>query len=141
MSSKKIQQIALCDITVSHNPRCPAQALQDSMIEQGFYTGTEAEPKAWLPLDLMHELVFVKGADKTAFVDLIEKYERDPKGIVDLAASRAKEEIEPVVLRAFRTFDKKLKKHVQRYGIVAGERRILAAAYNHAKHDTHPWAY
>jgi len=138
---KKLVRVPLSSITVSHNPRQPARELQKHLIGLGYYTGEEGEEVPWTPLELIHELVLNdEGLHQTEgqceYVRIIEKYESDPKGIVDLACSRRSDEIQPVLLRSFRAKNpnREVGGYVERYGVVAGERRILAAAYNYAKH-------
>lgn len=127
MADRTILSVALASITVSHNPRNPTQALSDALEKEGYADKTV--------LDLVHELALSDDAAKRAeFCRLLETYEGEavPDGIVNLAKSRANSEIQPILLRDFRSKDGDA--YVTRYGVVAGERRTLAAAYNFAKH-------
>ena len=120
-----ILQVSLSQITTSHNPRRPCPVLQDSLTKEGYENYT--------PLRLVHELALSDDAAKKAeFCRLIETYEGETvnDGIVNLAKSRAGIELQPIVLRDFRS--QKDGAYVTRYGVVCGERRVLAAAYNHA---------
>lgn len=127
-----VVSVPLRDITVSHNPRHPVPNLQAALADEGF--------EGYTVLDLVHELALSDDpANKAKFVALIDKYESEGHdGLVALAVSRAKEEIEPILLRAFRTKPAGSDVHVRRYGVVVGERRVLAAAYNHCKHGFAP---
>jgi len=125
-----IQSIELRLITTSHNPRQPAPALQNALEQEGYADYTMPQ--------LVHELALSEDPNQRAkFVSLIERYEsgEGPDTILSLAASRLHREIQPIFLRSFRV-GKKGEEYVTHYGIVAGERRVLAAAYNHAKHGT-----
>ena len=83
------------------------------------------------PLEMIHELALSPDADKRkAFAELIEKHE---PSIVSLAASRDQDEIEPIMLRSFRVKLPTTGEYVERYGVVVGERRIIAAAYSYAR--------
>ena len=122
-----VERVNLADITTSHNPRRPERALQEALADEGY--------EGWTLLDLVHNLAQSDNVDdRVRFVELVEKYCSQERGLVELAASRRDAEIEPVLLRSFRA--KVGEEYVQRYGIVVGERRVLAAAYNHAKHHT-----
>ena len=128
MSDKSIHRIDLHDITVTHNPRCPARGLARGLAEEGVEDS---------PIALVHRLALSDNPDDRAeFVRLVEKYESGPKGLVELAASRRKQELQPISLRSFRSqvAGTNPVEYVQRYGVVMGERRYLAAAYNYAKH-------
>jgi hypothetical protein len=126
-----IELISLRAITTSHNPRRPAESLQAALETEG-YAGYTI-PK------LIRELALGTPEQKAIFVSLIERYEdgETPDTIVSLAKSRAHKEIQPILLRSFRV--KEGEGYVTHYGVVAGERRVLAAAYNHAKHGLPPW--
>jgi hypothetical protein len=130
--------VLLRDILVSHNPRSPVPALQAALADEGYedYSALELAQKLALSED---------PADKAKFVALVDKYENTgtPDSLVALADSRARKEIQPILLRAFRVLDgvdeaTGKNKYIHHYGIVVGERRVLAAAYNHAKHGTKP---
>jgi len=128
-----IVKTALASITTSHNPRDPMPALSEAMIAEGYWTGDNANPTPWSVIDLIHSLALSEDADERAkFVGLVDKYE---PAIKHLAASRKNVEIQPVVLRSFRVNVSPAghpKEYVERFGVVAGERRILACAYSHA---------
>lgn len=121
----------LAKIRVAHNPRCPVPSLSANLAEEG-YEGLSF-------LELVHQLALSEDAAKRAeFVRLFDKYESD-KGedahtVVSLANSRRRFEIEPILLRDFRSKDRETGEYETYYGIVAGERRVLAAAYNFAKY-------
>lgn len=124
--STAIQSILLASITISHNPRRPCGLLQDNLAKEGYENYTM--------LQLIHELALSDDSVKQAeYCRLIETYDGDgqEKSIVSLAKSRAEMEIQPILLRDFRS--QLAGVYVTRYGIVAGERRCIAAAYNHAK--------
>ena len=127
-----IVSIPLREIVVSHNPRHPVPALQSVLADEGYDN----------VIDLVQELA-LSGypVDRAKFVALVEKHEGNgsPDSLVALADSRAKNEIQPILLRAFRVkvgVDEVTgeNKYVRHYGVVVGERRVLAAAYNYAKH-------
>lgn len=132
--------VTLAEITVSHNPRCPSLVLRAALEAEGHPGKTF--------LNLVHELALSSDpAKKAEYCRLMEKYEGEEiaDGIVQLAISRAHMELQPIVLRDFRvkkTGDTPLaegeSEYLVRYGVVAGERRILACAYNHAKHGANP---
>lgn len=125
---KKIARIALSAITTSHNPRRPIRELQ-SQLEADIALGTRNIPAN--PLELVHKFALNTDADKKkVFTDLIERYE---PSIVSLAASRDQDEIEPIMLRSFRAKLPGSNEYVEKYGVVVGERRIIAAAYSYAK--------
>ena len=128
MSDKTLHRVDLHDITVTHNPRCPARGLARGLVAEGVEDS---------PIALVHRLALSdNAADRAEFCRLVEKYESVPKGLVELAASRRKQELQPISLRSFRSQVPGTKpvEYVQRYGLVMGERRYLAAAYNYAKH-------
>jgi hypothetical protein len=128
--------IRLADIRTSHNPRRPTPELQDALAAEGF--------EGYALLELCHELALSEDPeDKAKFVALVEKYCSDPKGLVELAASRREIALQAVLLRSFRVkrpdhSDASETGYIVQYGIIAGERRVLAAFYNHAKHDDAP---
>jgi len=128
MSSSSIDPIPLSAIFTSHNPRKPCANLQAALADEG-YAGKTL-------IQLVHTLALGDTEQKAEFVRLVEKYENvdsnEESCLVSLAASRAKREIQAILLRDFRS--KVPTGYETRYGIVAGERRFLAAAYNHAKH-------
>jgi len=128
MSDKSIHRIHLRDITVTHNPRTPARGLARGLVEEGIECS---------PIALVHDLALSdNAAERAEFCRLVEAYESGPKGLVELAASRRKQELQPISLRSFRSqvAGTDPVEYVQRYGVVMGERRYLAAAYNYAKH-------
>lgn len=128
-----LKEIQLSDITTSHNPRRPCQTLQDALVAEGYEGHTM--------IDLIQKLALSPEVEKRAeFCRLIETYEGETvsDGIVNLANSRANTEIQPILLRDFRAKIKGSDEYVTRYGIVAGERRCIAAAYNYAKHGLTP---
>lgn len=149
---KVIRRISLSHITVSHNPR---NAFPGLSLTAGTYTlplDKEVADKVaeipyhqpgdgathlipFTPLEIIHAWALSLEPEKhQRFCDLIEKYE---PSVVQLAASRLQDEIEPVILRSFRVKvpgQNGEHEYIERYGIVAGERRIMAAAYNYAKH-------
>lgn len=128
-----LKEILLADITTSHNPRRPCQLLQDALVAEGY--------EGYTMIDLIQELALSDDSQKRAeFCRLVETYEGEtvPDGILNLANSRANTEIQPILLRDFRSKVKGTDDHVTRYGIVAGERRCIAAAYNYAKHGIKP---
>ena len=122
----QVVQIPLQSITTSHNPRRPCPELQAALESEGY--------EDYSMLALIRELALSEDETKRAeFCHLIETYDgQDVNSIVQLANSRANVEIQPILLRDFRSKDGD--GYVTRYGIVAGERRCIAAAYNHAKH-------
>lgn len=119
---KVIRRINLRDITVSHNPRNPIPNLYNALKEQEINVS---------PIELIHEYAFTDKAQQ--FVSWVEMYESGPKGLVELATSRQEKELEPIILRSFRVRIPGSEEYVEKYGIVAGERRTLAAAYLFAK--------
>ena len=128
--------IPLNKIIVSHNPRCPASGLVENLEGEGFPNIT--------PLQLVHRLALSESADDRAvFVRLMEKYEWkkdgevDPESIVALAESRYKDgALQPIVVRRFTNFENN--QHIEKYGLVVGERRTLSQAYLHCKYDVKP---
>lgn len=111
-----IQSIKLESITVSHNPRWPIRNLQIMGYD---------------PIRMIHDYALSKEKEKQDhFVELIESHEPE---IVALATDLLDCQIMPVLLRNNGT---KLVNDVPvtRYGLVDGERRFLAMAYNKAKH-------
>lgn len=107
-------KIGLSEIRGTHNPRNPLPQLQAALASEG-YEGQQL-------LDLVHNLALSNDdATKAKFVKLIEKYE---SSIVELAASRRHAAIQSIMVR-------RVDKH---YSLVVGERRLMACAYNHAKH-------
>ena len=128
MTTNEIRRIDLHDIITSHNPRCPARGLAEGLVAEGI-----TEP----PLALVQRLALSdNAADRAEYVRLVEQYEGQPQGLVELAESRRQKEIQPINLRAFRSAVKGTEpvQYVQRYGIISGERRVLAAAYLYAKY-------
>lgn len=132
---KKILPIALADITISHNPRAPISV--DARVTEGF-VHENGEP--WTGVEMIQALALNENPDeRKKFVDFMEKYEAGEQGIIELAKSRTNAELAPVVLRSFRIKDKNNPgEYIERYGVVAGERRVLAAAYLYAKINTNP---
>lgn len=141
MSDRDIVDLRLSDITVSHNPRNPARQLSVNLLGEGFPEGTKI-------LDLVHKLALSDDPhDRERFVELMEKYEWrdpqtgdiDPESIVELAKSLLMRQIEPIMVRDFRVLDRAATEangsnvYVTRYGLVVGERRTIATAYNYAK--------
>lgn len=107
-------KIALSEIRGTHNPRNPLPQLQAALASEGY--------EDQQLLDLVHNLALSDDETKrTKFVKLIEKYE---SSIVELAASRRHSAIQPIMVRIVD----------EHYALVVGERRLMAAAYNHAKH-------
>jgi len=132
MATHQIVTVSLRSITTSHNPRRPCAKLQDALAAEGY--------ENYSMLDLVHELALSDDPDKRAeFCRLIETYDgaEISDGLVSLAKSRAENEIQPILLRDFRSKNKN-DEYETRYGVVAGERRCLAAAYNYAKHGIEP---
>lgn len=143
--SDTILELDLHLITVSHNPRNPIRHLSRNLQGEGFPEGTTA-------LDLVHTLALSEDlADRARFVKLMEKYEWldpitddiDPESLVEVANSiRDTRQIQPIMVRDFRTLDRVTTAtvgnnvYVTRYGLVVGERRTVAAAYNYAKYGT-----
>jgi hypothetical protein len=124
-----VTPVALADITTSHNPRRPCPTLQDHLTEKlGGMT----------LLEFCHEYALGDEAQRQTFVELIEGHESYTKGIVELAASRRIRQIEPILLRNFRVKAKAGSEaegeYITRQGVICGERRVIAAFYNHAKH-------
>lgn len=128
IGEKLVQRIALSHITQSHNPREPVPNVTSHLAEEGHPSLT--------PMELVHTLALSEDpAKKAEYVRLIEKYETHPKGLLELAASRRLNELEPILIRDFRlSGTDEAGKRIVRFGIVCGERRFMAAAYNHAKH-------
>ena len=119
--STENSRVNLVDINQTNNPRCPCKKLVQALAEEGYAD--------WTPLQLVQDLALSADAkDKAEFCRLVEKYETEPQDLLELAASRRVKEIQPIVLRAV-----KVKGEIK-YALVAGERRLLAAAYNHTKH-------
>lgn len=135
----KVQRsINLIDITVAHNPRTPVPNLSKNLFQKNLENYIDNY------LGLVHDYALSDDSEKQSlFVQLMEEYENHPKGIVELAASRRKQALQPINVRRFRSLDrinstKTNKVYLVRYGIISGERRTLAAAYNHAKHGDDP---
>lgn len=127
-----VQRINLDRIFITHNPRSPAKNLQDAVEQMEEY-------KNWQCIDLVRNLALSeKPEDRAKYVELIETYESGEREIVELAASRRKGEAAPVLLRAYTVVNKENNNKEERYSVISGERRVLAAAYNHAKHDDKP---
>ncbi|RDJ35018.1 MAG: hypothetical protein DWQ19_09290 [Crenarchaeota archaeon] len=129
-----VVSIPLSKITTSHNPRNPALKLLAALSEEGY--------EGYNTIRLIQELALSDDpANKEKFVSLVETYENDgsPESLVSLAESRRHAEIQPILLRSFRVKAGTVAEtgetaYVRHYGVVVGERRVLAAAYNHAKH-------
>ena len=122
-SNNVLITISLSRITVSHNPRCPIPDLTQHGEELGY--------GEWMAMDYIHQLALSDDpADRATFCKLIETYENNPvDGITALAESRRIVEIQPINLRAQHGSIAE-----RNYGVVSGERRLIAAAYNYAKH-------
>lgn len=123
-SNNTLATITLARITISHNPRCPIPDLTQHREELGY--------DDWTAMDFIHQLALSDDpTDRATFCKLIEKYENDPvDGIIALAESRRQVEIQPINLRAQHgSIDDRT------YGVISGERRVIAAAYNYAKHN------
>lgn len=128
---RKVDRISLDRIVVSHNPRNPIRSLSSHLDEET------------TPLSLIHDMALSDDMDQVSkFVEMMETHEQattddDPEekrhGIVALALSRIKEEIQPVVVRPFSRKNAETGEHETFYGMIAGERRVLAAAYAWAK--------
>lgn len=120
-----IRRIELSQITASDNPRNPAprlaEAIDGSLLAFALAMGLSPD-----------------AADRKKFVDLVEKHESqpDPQGpsLVELADSRRNCDIQPVSVRQIGG----QKGKSPTFGVVFGERRLLAAVYNYAKHGDHP---
>lgn len=132
---KLVQPTPLTLITTSHNPRWPARNLQEHLAQEGYADYVET------PLALIHLLALSDDPAKRAeFVRLLETYEGGARQVVELAASRRKHQLQPISLRRFRVLNREKSDaagsnvYEHRYGLIAGERRLLACAYNHAKH-------
>ena len=111
------ERINLADIKEANNPRCPCRKLVQALAKEGYAD--------WTPLQLVHDLAISdKSEERAEFCRLVEKCETEPQDLLELAAGRRIEEIQPIALRSVRGG----------FAIIAGERRVLAAAYNHAKH-------
>lgn len=127
---QEVKRIQLADIVSTYNPRSPARGLQAGLADEGY--------EDCRPIDLVRQLALSDNpADRVEFCRLLEKYEGGSNGIVELAASRRVQELQPINLRSFRSHVKGTadpKVYVQRYGVISGERRLIAAAYNYAKH-------
>lgn len=122
----KVESLNLVDFTVCHNPRRPVPGLQDNFAKEGYENYT--------PMQFAHELGLSEDEEKrNKFVELVEKYESEPRGLVDLASSRRSEAIQPITVRVA----SRKGGHVH-YALVAGERRYLAGVYNYAKHGDKP---
>lgn len=124
-----IRRIPLEKITTTHNPRCPVPDLAAGLD----FDPTDGQAR----LDFIRKALSDDEAVRKEFIDAIEQYEGGPEGIVELAASRRVEEIEPILLRSFRIkapTETDPSNYEERYGLVVGERRLFAAAYNHAKY-------
>jgi hypothetical protein len=139
VASRSEYRVKLSDVTTSHNPRHPAPDLQAALVEEGYFHERDGEKVALTPLELIHKLVFGEDPDgKAKYVALVDKYENGEEGLVSLARSRQKAEIDAIKVREFRSQDGKNEdgstKYVERYGIIDGERRYMAQVYNYAKH-------
>lgn len=135
---KVIKQIRLTDITVSHNHRDPAPNLTAAFVGESVAKDDNGTAVPLSVIEFIHQYALSEYDDKRErFCTLLERYENTgPQDIVPLANSRRQNELQPVYLRSFNTISEG--EHVSRYGIIAGERRILAAAYNYAKHGERP---
>jgi len=122
-----IARIELGDITTSHNPRRPCPDLQDHLA---------ANMGGMTLLEFCYEYALGDDTAKATFCELVEQFESYEKGIVELAASRRVREIEPILLRNFRVKARGTDdgEYITRQGVICGERRVIAACYNHAKY-------
>lgn len=128
MSKKTVSRVDLRSITVTHNPRCPARGLAEGMRKEGIEDSF---------IDLCHNLAFSEDdAKKAEFIRLVETYESGPNGLMELAASRLANELQPICLRSYRAKLAGSEEFVERYALIMGERRYLAAVYNYVKHNT-----
>jgi ParB-like chromosome segregation protein Spo0J len=119
--------IRLKDIVTSHNPRNPAEDLQNAFADNGIESADF--------ISFVHEYALSPDEEKRQiFCYMVEEYENGPMGILDLAISRLKNPLQPINLRVFPSKPDDSDIAVDRYGIMAGERRYMAAAYNFAKH-------
>lgn len=134
------QSISLHLITVSHNPRNPARRLLVNLPGEA-YKGEQYNPET-TPLELARRLALSDDpADRAEYVRLLELYEWkspadgiiNPESLVALAESLRKKQIEPIMVRDFRSKGSDGEYHT-RYGIVVGERRFLATCYLFAKY-------
>jgi ParB-like chromosome segregation protein Spo0J len=127
----QVQPISLSDITTSHNPRNPAQNISDAFAEHGI-----AEDYTFV--DFVQDYALSDDPERrAAYCTMIEEYESYPQGLLDLANSRRKNgALQQINVRVFRT--RQGEEMVKRYGIISGERRYMAAAYNYAKHGDKP---
>lgn len=130
-----VQPTPLTLITTSHNPRWPVRNLQENLEAEGYGEYTEN------PIGLIHDYALSDDPEKQAeFVRLCETYEGEARQVVELANSRRKHAIQPITLRRFRVKDRAATEaegrnvYTHRYGLISGERRLLACAFNHAKH-------
>lgn len=158
-----VQRIPLSNIVISYNIRNPAKGIFDevkfitkhedgreeetveyeiseklhtSLVEEGVIEDAEVS-KRLRPMDLMHALALSDDSVKqAAFLKIIEENESYPHGLKQLADDRSVEdghgELEPVLLREIRG------KTDTNFGVVGGERRTLAAAYNYLKRGQKP---
>lgn len=141
LGEQKALPIDLHEINVSHNPRNPIVAITPHLVEEGYCDGEGDQAVPWTANKLMTELAMSEDPElQQEFVRLLETYDNGPKGIISLANSiRASKQAQPIMLRSYRRSirnDGGEKTYVQRYGIIAGERRTLACAYNYVKHGS-----
>lgn len=136
---KLVRRINLADIVVTHNHRCPAPDLVGHFIAEGIVTGEGDKQRVLTCLEFVRGYALSEEFTKRQkYVDLLEKYESGNNGIVPLAISRRTfTEIHPINLRSFRAKNKE-GSYDERYGIISGERRFMAAAYNHVKFEDKP---
>lgn len=126
----QLQSISLRDIVTTHNPRNPAKALSDAFEAHGIDTN-------FTFVDFIQGYALSDDPEKrAAYCTLIEEYEAYPQGLLDLANGRRRNALQPINVRVFRS--KVGDNYVPHYGVIAGERRLMAAAYNYAKHGDEP---
>jgi ParB-like chromosome segregation protein Spo0J len=133
---KIIQRIDLRSICTSHNPRNPAVGLRNGMDKEGY--------KVLSFIDLAQFGLSQDEKKRKEFCRFIETYETDHDGILFLATSRIGAEVQPILLRDYRALANPQPEGAEKpvynrfFGIIAGERRYLAAVYNYAKNGTEP---
>jgi hypothetical protein len=131
---KLVKQIALGDIHTRHNYRNPAPSLISNFVLEGIVSEDD-NTVPLNPVQFVHQYALsTEPAKRQKFVELMEKYETGSDDIVALANSRRNFVIHPINLRSYRIRDRDNGGYMERYGLIAGERRYLASAYNHVKH-------
>lgn len=127
----EVKKVSLKEIVNSHNPRDPMRGLTPYLATENFIHEDGTSKTA---MELVHEFALSSDEAKRAeFVRLIETYEEGTDGLMELAESRRKDDLQPISLRKFTSTDGK-----ELYEIIFGERRFLAQAYLYAKYGDKP---